>query len=135
MIPRPDAVVANLYTAGLSLRQIGHRFGVSNTAIMQQLRKANVERRPYQTLRKPMFEIVMALARGKTQTAIAKDIGSWQSALCKRLRKIGAPRDLSVLLTLSPAQLNEYREALDVDRLSHADALELALEIEERAAA
>ena len=135
MIPRPDAVVANLYTAGLSLRQIGESYRCSQTAIWAQLRRNGVERRQGSTPRAPMYDIVMARARGETLLTIATSLGTGKSAVCNRLRKIGAPRDLAVLLTLSLAQLNEYREALDVDRLSHADALELALEIKERAAA
>ena len=118
------------YQSGLSLRETGEKFGVTQQRILQVLRKNHVESRLPTRPRLPIFDMVVARARVASLRVIADRNGITPGAVCQRLQNAGVTdRSLAKVRLMNADQLTEYREAIDIDRLPQADAIELALEI------
>ncbi len=124
-----------LYVEGASLAAAGLATGMTHAGVRKHLVKAGVERRYAGGRRKPAFDLVMMRANGLSLRAVSRRIGVGAGSISERLGRLEARGDLSVLLRLTPLQIEAYRSALDDDRLPHPDALDLALEYEAQEAA
>ena len=124
--------MCELYGAGKTLRGVIAETGGSVASARNALLRRGLERRARGPKRKPMFDIVIMRAHGMRLLDIAGVIGVGSSAaVCLRLQRIEADASIARLTALSPPQLAAYRTALDEDRLTHPDALEIALEYED----
>ncbi|MEC5291556.1 MULTISPECIES: hypothetical protein [unclassified Aurantimonas] len=132
--PEPDLArhraIVEAYLAGFPLSAVGKQFGITREGVLYHLRKSKIERRPNVRPRFPIFDMVVARARGAALKTIANRHGVTSAAISARFRHAGVTqRNLAKIRTMNADQLTEYRSAIDEDRLDHMDAIELALAI------
>lgn len=120
-------LAAQAYQSGATLEDLGRDFGVSHVTVWFWLKALGVRFRVRGKLRKPMFELVYLRAHGAGYGEIGARYGLTYQCIRAQLKAIGAQHPVD-LLDLNDRQLAAYREALDVDRLSHPDAMDIAKE-------
>lgn len=111
-----------------TLAEVAQEFGITMTGVVYHLRKAGVERRravrPAYSIR-PIVEAIVA-GQNFTQCAMAMGVARYVLGFRLRALKVTPSAMKDDILLLSPEAVEAYIEAIDQDRVTHADALEIA---------
>lgn len=112
-----------------SISEIAREFGLSFTGAKNVLNLCNVSMRPASTPRKPVIEIVRLRAQGLHWKDIGDRLGLKPNGACARFKAVGATdQNVKRINGFKQSRLDAYENAIDKDKLSHQDAMEIALE-------
>lgn len=125
--------MADDYRAGMTLQQVGDKYGVTESAVHHRLKKIGVRMRKGGKPRSfPTLDIVIRLLQGETAKSIAAERGCtrvnlWQRLYVRGIRSRDLPQWRAVL-DMDDRALDVLRMALDDDGLLMEDAFDLAME-------
>ena len=110
---------ADLYNSGMTLAEIGRKFGISHVAVWKRLEKEGVERRPSARRSLPVADFALGVGDGTTSYR-ENDKMRWRCGH-RGFKQV----DWRALFPLSAEERRLVAECLDVDNLTFPDTIEV----------